>query len=365
MLYKNLLSATVFASGALAYPAASQLPADGFPSPSADQLKDINTKADGTLSTAPPPPALNASSIPIFQLIDFNENFEVAFFNSLIYNITNDVSGFQVPFGSEKASILNVLNTVLAQEELHAINAANVISHFGGTVPAPCTYKFPTTDLIGAIGLAETFTSLVLGTLQDASQGLSTNGDHGPVRAVASVIGQEGEQNGFFRSLLNTKPSEKPFLTTSVAAFAFSALQDFVVSCPFDIASTIPIPIFPTLAVTGGSDVSAQDQNLTFTADLTNVAAAAPYYGNPAACNSGLYVTYFTGQNAPASVGITNATWNGNIISFQAEFPFSEFVMDGLSIAALTTSNNFASPDDVPAATLAAPGLIQVNDPIL
>jgi hypothetical protein len=365
MLYKNLLSATVFASGALAYPAASQLPADGFPSPSTDQLKGINTKADGTLSTAPPPAALNASSIPIFQLINFNENFEVAFFNSLVYNITNDVPGFQVPFGAEKASLLNVLTTILAQEELHAINAAGVISHFGGTVPAPCTYKFPTTDLVSALGLAETFTSVVLGTLQDASQGLSVNGDHGPVRAVASVIGQEGEQNGFFRGLLNAKPSEKPFLTTSVAAFAFSALQDFVVSCPFDIAATIPIPIFPTITVAGGGDVSPQDQELVFTADLTKVAAAAPYIGNPDACTNGLFVTYFTGQDAPISVGINNVTWTGNTIKFQAEFPFTEYVMDGLSIAALTTSNKFASPDAVPAATLAAPGLIQVNDPIL
>ncbi|CAK7200344.1 hypothetical protein SEUCBS139899_003036 [Sporothrix eucalyptigena] len=365
MLYTSLLSAAVFAASALAAPTPSQLPADGFPNPSADQLTDINKAADGTLSTAPPPPSLNASSIPIFQLINFNENFEVAFFNSLIYNITNDVSGFQVPFLAEKTALINVLTTVLAQEELHAINAANVISHFGGTVPTPCTYKFPTSDLISALNLAETFTALVLGTLQDASQGLSTNGDHGPVRAVASVIGQEGEQNGFFRSLLNAKPSEKPFLTTSIAPFAFSALQDFIVSCPFDIPSTIPIPIFPTISVQGGSVVSAEDQTLTFTADLTGVAAASPYYGNPSACTNDLSFTYFTGQDAPISKPISNVSWSGDVITFSAEFPFTEYVMDGLSIGSLTTSSNFSNPDAVASATLAAPALIQVVDPIL
>ena len=232
-------------------------------------------------------------------------------------------------------------------------------------MPQPCVYKFPTTDVMGAISLAETFTALVLGTLQDASQGLSTNGDHGPVRAVASVIGQEGEQNGFFRSLINAKPSEKPFLTTSIAEFAFSALQNFVVSCPFDIAATIPIPIHPTIDVTGGGAVSSRDQNLTFTADLSKVSAAASFYGNTATSNSGLFMTYFTGQDAPISVPITGAAWNGKVLTFNAEFPYSKFCMDGLTVGSLTTAGSFASPDAVGAATLAAPALIQVTQPIL
>ncbi len=390
MLFQRLVQ-TALVAGAWAAPTPSQLPNDGFPSPSADQLKVIEKAADGTLSNAPPPAALNSSSIPIFQLITFNENFEVAFFNSLLYNVTNHVPGFEAPLGTEKTALLSVLKTVLAvrpppslsavlphhwtspltrtqQEELHAINAAGVVAHFNGTVPLPCTYQFPTTSLGAAIALAETFTSVVLGTLQDAAEGLSVNGDHGPVRAVASVIGQEGEQNGFFRTLLNRKPSQKPFLTTSVAAFAFSALQGFVVSCPFDVAATIPIPIFPPLAVQGGDDVAAQDQVLRFSANLAGVQAAAPYYGSADAAAGALFVTYLTGQDTPVSQPIGNVTWGGDdgkSITFTAEFPFDEFVMDGLSIAALTVGGSFASADDLPASTLAAPGLIQVNDPIV
>ena len=113
MLYKNLLSAAVFAGSALAAPAASQLPDDGFPNPNANQLEGISQLAGGTLSNAPPPASLSPSSIPIFQLIAFNENFEVAFFNSLINNITNEISGYQIPFGSEKAALLSVLENVL------------------------------------------------------------------------------------------------------------------------------------------------------------------------------------------------------------------------------------------------------------
>lgn len=251
--------------------------------------------------------------------------------------------------------------TPTKQEELHAINAYNVLTNFKAFAPPPCSYKFPTSDINSAITLAETFTAFVLGTLQDASQLLATNGDAGPVRSVASVIGQEGEQNGWYRTYLGLKPSEKPFLTTSVAAFAFSKLQGFVDSCPFDVTQ-INIPIFPALSVvtgSGGLDVEAQDQSLAFEADLEGVQDAEKYIGGN---GDGLYITYLTGQNLPISVPVTNVSWDGKTIKLEASFPFSANVMEGLSVAALTTKGDFASADDVVAATLAAPGLIQVND---
>lgn len=195
---------------------------------------------------------------------------------------------------------------------------------------------------------------MVLGTLQDAEQSFAKNGDDGPVRAVASVIGQEGEQNGFYRLLLNRKPSEKPFLTTNVAAFAFSALQQFIVSCPFDIAQ-IPIPIFPALNVI--TPAQPRDMYLTFSADLS---------GNPEINEgsdfSGLFVTYLVGQQLPISEPIINPKFEGGVLTFDALFPFTENIMEGLSIAALTNSSNFPNADALVANTLAAPGLIQVND---
>lgn len=203
----------------------------------------------------------------------------------------------------------------------------------------------------------------MLGVLQDASQLLATNGDAGPVRGVASVIGQEGEQNGWYRNFLGLKPSEKPFLTTSVAAFAFSKLQDFVESCPFDV-NQIDIPIFPSLSVlsgSGGLDVEARDQSLSFEADLSGAQGAEKYVGGK---GDGLFVTYLTGQNLPVSQPVTNVSWDGKKIKFEASFPFSANVMEGLSVAALTTKADFSTPDDVATATLAAPGLIQVNDKV-
>ncbi|ROW07616.1 hypothetical protein VPNG_06791 [Cytospora leucostoma] len=335
---------------------------DGFPDPSATQLATIEQKADGQLSNEPPPPKLANSSLTAFQLIAFNENFEVAFFSSLIENITNNVPGYRIGTPEQGHKVITVLETIKAQEELHAFNALNVLNNFGAFAPPPCSYKFPVSDLQSAIALAETFTAVVLGTLQDASQLLATNGDAGPIRGVASVIGQEGEQNGWYRTLLGLKPSEKPFLTTSVAAFAFSALQQFVDSCPFDLHK-IDIPVFPPLSVlsgSGGTDVEAKDQRLVFEADLSDVATDAGKYID--GDGSGLYVTYLTGQNLPVSEPVSNVSWDGKVVRFEALFPFSANIMDGLSIAALTTTGDFVDAGELPDATLAAPGLIQVND---
>ncbi|KAI1336003.1 sexual development protein [Xylariaceae sp. FL0016] len=347
------------AAASLGWAAAYAIPSsDGFPDPSAQQLLSIETQADGLLSNAPPPPALSQAGMTNFQLIAFNENFEVAFFSSLIDNITNHVDGFEyLSDHRTEGEILEILRTVKAQEELHALTAITTLQHFNASlVPQPCTYQFPTSNLEDAIDLAATFTALVLGTLQDAEQSFARNGDDGPVRAVSSVIGQEGEQNGFYRFILNRKPSEKPFLTTSTAAFAFSALQQFVVSCPFDVAA-IPIPIFPTLAVE--TKAEARDMNLTFSVDLSG----SPY--GPDSDLGGMFVTYLVGQQVPFSEPITNAEWQGTVLTFDAEFPFTANIMDGLSIAALTNSAGpFADADAVVNSTVAAPGLIQVNVPI-
>ncbi|KAI1499244.1 sexual development protein [Biscogniauxia marginata] len=327
---------------------------DGFPNPNAQQLLDIENQADGRLSNLPPPPTLSQAGIANFQLIAFNENFEVAFFSSLVENITNHVPGFEANKWNE-GKILEILKTVKAQEEIHAITAIETLKHFNASlVPEPCTYKFPTNSLEGAISLAETFTALVLGTLQDAAQSFAQNGDDGPVRTISSVIGQEGEQNGFYQFILDRKPSEKPFLTTSTAAFAYSALQQFVLSCPFDVAD-IPLPIFPPLNVL--TPAQPKDTNLTFSADLSG---NSQYHNG---CDiSGLFITYLVGQQLPISVPITNPKWDGSVLTFNALFPFTENIMEGFSIAALTNASDFASADAMTGRTIAAPGLIQVNE---
>ncbi|KAI0551230.1 sexual development protein [Xylaria curta] len=355
MFSQRLISSAALLALPIAY-AAPYPTDDGFPNPNAQQLLGIEQQADGLLSNLPPPPTLSQAGITNFQLIAFNENLEVSFFSEIISNITNHVPGFESTKSStwSETELLEILKTVKAQEELHAITAITTLQHFNAPlVPEPCVYDFPSTTLEEAITLAKTLTEVVLGTLQDAEQSFAQNGDDGPVRAVSSVIGQEGEQNGFYRFILNEKPSEKPFLTTNVAAYAFSALQQFIVSCPFDI-NQIPIPIFPPLNVL--TTAEPRDMYLSFSADLSK---NSQINGTDF---SSLFVTYLVGQQIPISEPITNPKFEGGVLTFDALFPFTENIMFGLSIAALTNSSNFPNADALVANTLAAPGLIQVND---
>ncbi|KAF6801241.1 sexual development protein [Colletotrichum sojae] len=326
---------------------------------SPEQIREVEQAARGSLPNSAPPSKLEASSLTAFQLIQFNEQFEVAFFSSMLENVTKGEPGWET---TEKEKMLDALKVVVAQEKLHALDAKGVLDHFKAFSPPPCQYQFPTSNLKQAVALAETFTSVVLGTLQDATQLLAKNGDAGPVRAVTSVIGQEGEQNGFYRSILARPPSSQPFLTTSIAPFAFSALQSFVVkdSCPFKM-SQIDIPVFAPLNVeqmAAAGEIEAKDQELSFNVDLREVVTAGRFLGKDPA---GLYVTYLSGINTPLSVPLKNPKWDGARIAFDADFPFEKNSMWGLTIAALTFEGKFTNPDDIAKATLAGPGLIQVN----
>jgi hypothetical protein len=219
--------------------------------------------------------------------------------------------------------------------------------------------------------VAEIQTSLVMGALQDANVLFTKDGAAGPVRIVSSVIGQEGEQNGYYRLLLRLIPPESPFLTTVPGAFAYSALQNYVVpgSCPYPL-SNIHLPIFPPILTNGRpmALVPPQDQILTFEANLkgsnssaNSSAAASRHLGGD---GRGLFLTYTNGQQLPFSVPLRDVKWQGTTINFQAEFPYEERIMGGLTHGALTTGGNFTGPDAVVDAALAGPAIIQVENRI-
>ncbi|KAF2668463.1 hypothetical protein BT63DRAFT_277834 [Microthyrium microscopicum] len=353
-------------------PSGTSLSADGFPSPNPDQLKKIELLAHGTLSNAPPPPpgTISAEGLINLRFIEFNENFEVAFFTSLLSNVTNGISGFQISDEKERSLVIEALTAVVAQEELHALNAAGALKSQNQDTILPCKYQFPTTNFVDAITLAATFTDVVLGTLQDVNQIFAQNNDTGVLRGLASIIGQEGEQDAFYRLLQNKNliPSALPFLTTSTRDFAFSALQAFVVpgSCPNENLISKDLTIFGVLTL-DTKNVLPKDQNLAFEFDFKSLLNSNLKFTSGTKYDSSYdwskaSLVYINQQNLPIVEKLQNVKLSGTVVSFEAFFPFSANELNGLTLAAVTTSAGpFASAQAVADASIFAPALIEVN----
>ncbi|KAF4628894.1 hypothetical protein G7Y89_g9257 [Cudoniella acicularis] len=341
---------------------------NNFPTPNADQIKAIETTAHGSLpippaATGAPAPSLKNDTITSLQLIAFNELFEVAFFTDLLKNITTNMSGYTIPNAKKRQTVINNLVAIQAQEELHALNANNGLKASNAQPIQPCQYVFPVDNLNDAIELASTFTDVVLGTLQDVQQAAAVAGDAGFVPGVGAVIGQEGEQNGFFRSFGGKIPSALPFLTRSTRSFAFSALnQGFVVpnSCPNFNTISPDLKVFQLLTV----DASAIEKNpaagkISFTFELPQGGPKPEWKSDW----SGLEIVYINQQNAPITASLESVQVKGNTVTLQALFPFDAATFgNGLTIAALATAGApIATVDQVAAATYAGPALIEIN----
>jgi hypothetical protein len=227
----------------------------------------------------------------------------------------------------------------------------------------PCNYVFPVTDFESAISLAATFTDVVLGTLQDVIGHFSVAGETGLAQGVASVIGQEGEQNGFYRVLQAKVPSSLPFLTGSIRDFAFTALQGFVVpgSCPnikeINLTTFAPLKLLTT-------NIQPADMNLQFSFDTSTLSASTvpnkDSYNNYDYSKAAL--VFINQQNVPIVLPFQNMQKSGSVISFNVNFPYTENLMNGLTIAAVTFNQGpFASNQAVANATLFGPALIEVN----
>jgi hypothetical protein len=87
---------------------------DGFPTPNAQQLRTISQDADGSLSNAPPPATLADSTLQSLQAIAFNEEFEVAYFQSLLANVTTGAHGYESWKNYGKAELEKVLKVIVA-----------------------------------------------------------------------------------------------------------------------------------------------------------------------------------------------------------------------------------------------------------
>ncbi|KAJ9488289.1 hypothetical protein VN97_g5028 [Penicillium thymicola] len=320
---------------------------DGMPNPSPSELETIELDSHGTLPNGPPPPGISEGGIVNLKLIAFNELFEVAFFHQLITNITDKVSGYRFTDEEDYDYVLDGLHAILAQEELHALDANNALAHFGFDPIQPCQYTFPVHDFDSALVLATTFTDVVLGTLQDVVERFALGGDFALTREVASIIGQEGEQQGWFRIMQGKVPSELPFLTTSDLNFAFTAIQSFVVPGTCPNVNTIPLKTFAPLDFIIPPTAETRGIKFSFSVDDQDKIG-----------RDMLWLTYVNQQNKPIVERLHVIAKENHTITAKALFPYEAHQMNGLTIAAVTTSEGpFPNAYSVANETVAGPAL--------
>lgn len=111
---------------------------------------------------------------------------------ALIYNITNNIPGYEIGSDAVRGTILGALTVVQAQEELHAIGINGILQSAGRKPMSACEYVFPVSTFDDAIDQIATFTDvLALGGLQDALGAFNSDGDGEVIRLLVSVAAQE------------------------------------------------------------------------------------------------------------------------------------------------------------------------------
>lgn len=214
----------------------------------------------------------------------------------------------------------------------------------------PCQYNFPVNNFDDAILLAQTFTDVVLGVLPVAQGLFATDGgdETALVPVIGSIIGQEGEQTGYYRFLQKKVASAAPLLTGGAPQFAYTAISQFIVpgSCPN--INVIGLTAFPALTV----QTVPKAENSTQLFSINGTVSA-----------SNATLVYISGQNLPVSVPISNVNTQNGTSYFFAPFPYDAGFNRGLTLGALVAGANaqFNSTANVAAATLFGPALIEVD----
>jgi hypothetical protein len=335
-----------------------------------EALAAIQTAAHGSLSNITPPKFLNGgkTTLPVFQGVAFNENSEVAFFEELLFNISTNVSGFTFDDAYVRNEALLNINAIVAQEKLHQINANKAVARFSNDTSAiilPCKYNFPAYDFNSALQEAGIFTSLVMATLQQAIVALGTNGDGNLARGVAASLGQEGQQDGFFRAKQGLIAPEGPFITSSTPDYLINfLLQNYIVpgSCPN--LNTIPFAQWQPLTFTGANREWYKEDQLSFKFSLSSTQSAKDFGTN----FGDLSLVYVNQQNTPIQKPLKNVavSADGKTVSFDVDFPHDGAATnEGLVLisVAATKGAQLVNVVDAAKATLFGPFVIEVFTP--
>ncbi|KAL3476061.1 hypothetical protein BJX99DRAFT_270653 [Aspergillus californicus] len=346
-----LIPALSFSLAAPTLPAEELYLPDGLPNPNADQLLDIERRAHGTLPGLRLPATISTAGVANLQLMTFTAFQDVAFFSELVRNVTQNVTGYALPDDAERNYTLRSLEPILAQREIHALAANGALQHFGKNFIQPCRYQFPVSTLRQAIEFAATSASFHIGHLQDMTERFAANGDLDLIRLAAAMIGNEGQQEGWFRVFLDKYPTSTPLPTTSDVHLAFTAAQTFVVpsSCPN--IHEIDLKTFMSLEIVTTPEPKTHKIQVSWTH-----AKIEPKEEEV------LWLAYVNQLNVPAVVPLKVVSCDGQKSTAVALWPYEEYTLNGLTLAAVVNRRGpFASATAVAHSTVYGPGLIVVE----
>jgi len=325
---------------------------NGFPKPSAQQLLAIEEIAGGTLTNSTPPANASSFAETFFTVVAHGEGMESFFFRDFAWNITNGVKGYEVPHGFHKDEVIDNFARIQAIEQLHTINANNILNKFFNFTITPCTrYNFPVHDFQSGLQFAETLTGNVFGALGFGALNLGINGDTGFIRAVVATATEEGEQQGYFRTLQHKPASGQPFTGLSnavVTVSAFSHIADLT-SCP-DIGR---IPIKPLPPLTPIDTFETVDKTIRYTIDASIYNSGTNYF-----------IAIMNSLNVPVVVPTTFVSNTNGVVTLSAEWPYTEHLLNEFSTIILTNTNVGLTSIDAVTATgvaVAGPAFVVLN----
>jgi len=302
----------------------------------------ITQAAGGGLPNTPGTPHLSQNAINNFQLANFLENLESAFFQEGLANFSAWGTGGQ----TNGVSNMVVISHVAAQEEVHVASIAGLLKGNGAQDVAPCQYNFPTTDEPSFFALANIITVVGIGALIDLQDGLSQS-DPGLEATIGSILPVESRHDAFFRLTANEIPNPTTFETRISGIWAYNLALDFVVpgSCPNIPSSVSSLPVFPDLSIVGSGGPSFATPNspgkFIFKVGQPTM---MPQNWN----TQQLYMAWVNEDNVPAYTPVTIQGDNELHADVQPG-------MFGMAFAALTNQNTAMNIGDLTKATLAGP----------
>jgi hypothetical protein len=303
---------------------------------------NIVQQAGGGLPNAPGQPQVSQNGINNFQVANFLENLESAFFQEGLTNYTWWGTGGQ----TNGVSNLEVVSHIAAQEEVHVASIVDLLRGNGAQDVTSCQYAFPVSDEKSFLALGNIITTVGIGALIGLQRAISES-DPGLEPIIGSILPVESRHDAFFRMTANEIPNPTTFETRISGIWAYNLALDFTVagSCSNLPSSITSLPIFPDLGIVGYGAPSFATPNapgkLIFKVGQEGML--------PEGWNvQPLWMAWVNQDNLPAYTPVTINS-NGEL---HADVQPGMF---GVAFAALTNQNTAANVDDLTEATLAGP----------